>query len=64
MRSSIGSRRWGGRRWMALGVALLAAACAGKDFTRPAPDTLVLGKTTRAPFTASGERAIARPATA
>ena len=60
MRSSIGSRRWGGRRWM----VLLAAACAGKDFTRPAPDTLVRGKTTRAPFTASGERAIARPATA
>ena len=52
MRSSIGSRRWGGRRWM----ALLAVACAGKDFTRPAPDALVLGKTTRAPFTASGER--------
>ncbi|HET6366579.1 MAG TPA: hypothetical protein VFG27_05095 [Pseudomonadales bacterium] len=33
---------------MALGLALLAAACAGKDFTRPAPDTLVLGKTTYA----------------
>jgi len=48
MRSSIGSPRWGGWRWMALGLALLAAACAGKDFTRPAPDTLVLGKTTYA----------------
>lgn len=48
MRSSIGSQRWGGRRWIALGLALLAWGCAGKDFTRPAPDTLVLGKTTYA----------------
>lgn len=45
MRSSNASRRRVRRWWMALGLAVLAAGCAGKDFTRPAADTLVLGKT-------------------
>ncbi len=52
MRSSNGSRRGIGLRWMALGLAVLAAGCAGTDFTRPAPETLVLGKTTYAEINA------------
>lgn len=48
MCSSNASRRWSGLRWMALGLAVLAAGCAGKDFTRPAAETLVLGTTTYA----------------
>ncbi len=52
MRSSSGSRRGDGLRWMALGLAVLAAGCAGTDFTRPAPETLVLGKTTYAEINA------------
>ena len=52
MRSSNGSRRGDRLRWMALGLAVLAAGCAGTDFTRPAPETLVLGKTTYAEINA------------
>lgn len=32
--------------WLLLLLALILSSCAGRDFTRPAPDTLVLGKTT------------------
>jgi hypothetical protein len=34
--------------WVALGIVLVAVGCAGRDFTRPTPESLVLGKTTYA----------------
>jgi len=36
------ARAW----WVLVGIVLVAAGCAGKDFTRPAPESLVLGRTT------------------
>jgi hypothetical protein len=35
-----------------LAVLVLMAGCAGRDFTRPAPESLVLGKTTYAEINA------------
>jgi hypothetical protein len=37
-----GARAW----WVLVGIVLVAVGCAGKDFTRPAPESLVLGRTT------------------
>ena len=49
---TIDGRRFRGLGWVALGLAALTTGCAGTDFTRPAPETLVLGKTTYAEINA------------